>query len=99
MVTWTNPKYNNYIEYPDWGHAVGWTLVGLSAIQVPLWAILMTLYYAVKGRIHQVVKPTPQWGPGDKEVRRQILEEMGGIPRVGAYTYDNNGMAYEAYHM
>ena len=40
-----------------------------------------------------------QWGPGDKQVRQQILEERAGIPRVGPYAYDNNGMAYEAYHM
>ena len=87
------------VPYPDWAHAVGWTLVAISAVQVPLWAILMTLYYAIKGRIKDVVKPTSKWGPGDKAVRRQLLDEMGGIPRVGPYTYDNNGMAYEAYHM
>ena len=73
--------------------------MGLSAVQIPLWAILMTIYYAIKGRISQVVKPTPEWGPGDKQVRQQILDEMGGLPRVGAYAYDNNGMGYEAYHM
>ena len=41
------------------------------------------------------------WDLGDKEVWKQILEEMthGQIPRVGAYAYENNGMAYEAYHM
>ena len=47
----------------------------------------------------QVVKPTSKWGPGDKAVRRQILDEMGGIPRVGKYAYDNNAMGYEAYYM
>lgn len=99
LVTWDNPLYNNVVPYPDWAHAVGWTLVAISAVQVPLWAILMTLYYAIKGRIKDVVKPTSKWGPGDKAVRRQLLDEMGGIPRVGPYTYDNNGMAYEAYHM
>ena len=40
-----------------------------------------------------------QWGTGDKQVRQQILEERAGIPHVGPYAYDNNGMAYEAYHM
>ena len=78
---------------------MGWALVALSAVQIPLWAVLMTIYYAIKGRISQVVKPTPQWGPGDKQVRQQLLDEMGGIPRVGNYAYDNNGMGYEAYHM
>ena len=80
---------------------MGWMLVGLSAIQVPLWAITNTLYYLAKGKVQQVIKPERRWGPGDKEVRQQILEEMthGQIPRVGAYAYENNGMAYEAYHM
>ena len=92
-------RYNGIIPYPDWAHAIGWFLVALSAVQIPLWAILMTIYYAIKGRISQVVKPTPKWGPGDKQVRQQILDEMGGIPRTGPYAYDNNGMGYEAYHM
>jgi len=101
LWTWENPKYNGNIEYPEWAHGVGWMLVGLSAIQVPLWAILNTLYYLAKGKVQQVIKPERRWGPGDKEVRQQILEEMthGQIPRVGAYAYENNGMAYEAYHM
>ena len=94
-------RYNGDIEYPDWGHAIGWTLMGLSAVQIPLWAILMTVYYLFKDyrKISQVIKPTSRWGPGDKAVRKQILDEMGGLPSVGRYSYDNNGMAYEAYHM
>jgi len=99
LATWSSPKYNNVITYPDWAHTVGWVLVAASAIQVPLWAILTTIYYAVKGRIQQVVRPTRQWGPGDKQVRQQILAETAGIPRVGPYAYENNAMAYEAYHM
>ena len=87
------------VPYPEWAHAIGWTLVGISAVQIPLWAIIMTFYYMIKGRITQVVKPTSKWGPGDKEIRKQILDEMGGIPRVGKYAYDNNAMGYEAYHM
>ena len=45
-----------------------------TAIQVPLWAILTTLYYLVKGKIQQVIRPERRWGPGDKEVRQQSLE-------------------------
>ena len=59
------------VPYPDWGYAVGWTLVGLSAVQIPLWAILMTIYYACKGKLKDVVRPTSSWGPGDKEVRNR----------------------------
>lgn len=96
---WEEHKYAGVVPYPDWAHAVGWTLMALSAVQIPVWAILMTVYYAFKGRISQVVKPTAKWGPGDKEVRRQILDEMNGIARTGKYSYDNNAMGYEAYHM
>ena len=110
METWTFSKfllkfaliyfrYNGVIPYPPWAHTVGWVLVGLSAIQVPLWAILTTLYYAAKGKVQKVIRPTLVWGPGDKQVRQQILDEIGGIPRVGPYAYENQGMAYEAYHM
>merc|ERR1712012_115103 len=86
------PTYSG-VPYPDWGYAVGWTLVGLSAVQIPLWAILMTIYYACKGKLKDVVRPASSWGPGDKEVRNRLLEEMGGITQVPRYAYDNNGMA------
>lgn len=99
VVQWQKPQYNGNIAYPEWAHSIGWTLVGLSAVQIPLWAILMTLYYLFKRKISQVIKPDSKWGPGDKAVRKQILEEMAGMPTVSRYSYDNNGMAYEAYHM
>ena len=72
-------RYNGDIPYPDWAHSIGWTLVGISAVQIPLWAILMTLYYLFKRKISQVIKPDSKWGPGDKAVRKQILEEMAGM--------------------
>ena len=55
--------------------------MGISAVQIPLWAILMTLYYLFKRKISQVIKPDSKWGPGDKAVRKQILEEMAGMFR------------------
>lgn len=58
----------------------------------------MSIYYLAKGRFSQVVKPTPEWGPGDKAVRRAILDEQGGIHRRGRYSYDNDAMSYN-YHM
>ena len=72
------------------------------AIRWCLCAFLITLYFAFyEGKLQQVIRTERRWGPGDKEVWQQILEEMthGQIPRVGAYAYENNGMAYEAYHM
>ena len=55
VVLWEDPKYNDVVPYPDWAHTVGWVLVGLSAIQVPLWALIMSFYYLVKGRLKQVI--------------------------------------------
>ena len=101
IIFWEDPKNNGVTPYPDWAHQIGWVLVGLSAIQVPLWALIMSFYYLIKGRLSQVIKPTPAWGPGDKEVRRAILDEQSGIARQGKYAYDNAGMPYSSsnYHM
>ena len=54
----------------------------------------MSLYYLIKGRPADVVRPTSEWGPGDKAVRRAILDEQSGIARAGKYAYDNEAMAY-----
>lgn len=99
VVGWSNPTYAGIVPYPDWAHYLGWALVGISAVQIPFWAIVMTIYHAAKGRISQVVKPTSKWGPGDPVVRREILDQQNGIQRNGKHTYDNQGMAYDGYHM
>jgi len=65
--------------------------VGISAIQIPLWAVIMTVYYAWQGKVWQVIKPTSEWGPGDKNARQAILDDKGGIPRNGTFTFDNQG--------
>merc|ERR1712107_79962 len=91
LYNWEEPLYAG-VPYPQWGHWVGWILVGLSACQVPLWAGLMFLVYACKRKVKQVVTPTPLWGPGDPEVRKAIFEEINGIaPRkpVPYGGYDN----------
>ena len=99
VITWGEHKYNGVVPYPEWATAIGWGLVGISAIQIPLWAIIMSLYYLFKGRPGQVVRPTSEWGPGDKAVRRAILDEQSGIARTSKYSYDNEGMPYQNYHM
>ncbi len=50
----------------------------------------------IRSRPSQAVKPTPEWGPGDKAVRRALLDQQSGISRPGAnkYAYDNEGMSY-----
>ncbi|XP_059095413.1 sodium-dependent proline transporter-like [Tigriopus californicus] len=98
IFTWEEHKYSDVVPYPSWASSIGWFLVALSAIQIPLWAIITTIHYAIKGKLSQVIKPTSAWGPGDKAVRRAILDEQSGIARTGKYTYDNDAMTYN-YHM
>jgi len=93
LYTWKEPLYNDQIPYPDWAHLIGWILVGISAVQIPLWAAIMTLVYMCQGcaNIKNVVVPTSRWGPGDPQVRKAIFNEQNGIaPRKNEYsTYDN----------
>ncbi len=73
IFTWTEHKYSGKVPYPEWAHYVGYGLVGISAVQIPLWAVLTVLYYLIRRRPSQAVKPTPKWGPGDKVRRMQDL--------------------------
>ena len=98
LVTWSEHKYGEIVPYPYWAHWVGWGIVALSAVQVPLWAVIMTLYYLIKGNVGHVVKPTKEWGPGDKAVRRQIMDQQSGIIRSrNRYAYDNQAMSGSGY--
>ena len=115
LVTGVAGLFDHHIEHSHWIHSrvAASTYADAQVTKLPhfhlhpfnlhpnVWAFINTLYYLAKGKVQQVIKPERRWGPGDKEVRQQILEEMthGQIPRVGAYAYENNGMAYEAYHM
>jgi len=95
-LTQTEHKYAGVVPYPEWATYVGYGLILISAVQIPIWAALVFLYYVVRGRPGGAVRPTPQWGPGDKAVRRAILDEQSGIARAqaGKYAYDNYN-----YHM
>jgi len=95
LYYWTEPTYGGSIPYPDWAHYVGWGLVGLSAVQVPLWAALMALVYCCKRKPTKVASPTKLWGPGDSQVRNAIFEEQNGIaPRKAMYGgYDNHAIS------
>eukprot|EP00095_Tigriopus_kingsejongensis_P003208 maker-scaffold50_size457468-snap-gene-1.20 protein:Tk03208 transcript:maker-scaffold50_size457468-snap-gene-1.20-mRNA-1 annotation:"GABA transporter " len=99
VITWDGHTYSEVIPYPDWATNIGWALVYLSAIQIPLWAVITTISYAIQGKIGKVIQPTAEWGPGDKDVRRAILDEQNGIARSGKYSYDNTAMSYNNYHM
>ena len=47
-------RYSGEIPYPDWATGIGWGLVAISAIQIPLWAFIMSIYYLIKGKLSQV---------------------------------------------
>ena len=54
VISWEEHKYSGIVPYPEWATWIGWGLVGISAVQIPLWAVLMTIYYLIKGRPSQV---------------------------------------------
>jgi len=72
LADWEQPDYADKIKYPDWIHGIGYFLILVAVAQIPIWALFMTLYYlcAPSKRVSDVVRPTPEWGPGDKQARK-----------------------------
>ena len=57
MWDWTPPHYEGSQEniyYPDWAHQIGWFLTLVTALQIPIVAIFMVIYYGAKGKIREV---------------------------------------------
>ena len=70
IFTWHEFKYAGVIPYPDWAHNIGIFLILLSALQVPIWAILTMIVYKIRGeKVSNVLKPNQYWGPGDEFTR------------------------------
>jgi len=91
------------IKYPDWIHGVGYFLILIVAAQIPIWAIIMTLYYlcAPSKNIRDVVRPTPEWGPGNKQAFKmyQAHKAATGRQKGGHMNgYENPSMAYPYYN-
>ena len=58
MVKWVEPNYEGSQEkiyYPEWAHHIGWFLTLVTALQIPLVAIFMVIYYGCKGKIREVI--------------------------------------------
>ncbi|XP_037076901.1 sodium- and chloride-dependent glycine transporter 2-like, partial [Pollicipes pollicipes] len=72
MYEYKPPTYGDY-EFPEWAIYVGWGLVGVSLVQIPLWALCTMLYYLCRWRPKQAFQPLPSWGPGDREARSRLL--------------------------
>ena len=59
MWDWSPPHYEGSQEkiyYPDWAHHIGWFLTLVTALQIPLVAIFMVIYYGCKRKIREVIK-------------------------------------------
>merc|ERR1719412_1522420 len=91
------------IYYPEWAHHIGWFLTLVSAMQIPLIAIFMVVYYGCKGKIRQVTRPTSDWGPGDKNAKNEWIRYKQAKAMEAmtckrhpytAAAYDNYGMSY-----
>ena len=51
-------------------HYIGWCLTLVVGVQIPVIALIMIIYYAVKRDCLSVFQPTSEWGPGDKNEMR-----------------------------
>jgi len=123
LSQWAQPDYGNlspgYLntKYPDWIHGIGVALILIAAAQIPVWALIYTIYYlcAPSKKLRDVVRPTPEWGPGDRQARkmyqaaqshRSHKQGRGGHPSL--HGYENPAMVgypyynyagYHSYHM
>ncbi|XP_067126213.1 sodium- and chloride-dependent glycine transporter 2-like isoform X1 [Centruroides vittatus] len=83
------------IPYPEWADGIGWVLVLITILQIPLWAI----YVLIKNRnnIRNAFKPEPSWGPGDPDARRRRLnDENPEIVLSGRNGIDNPTMDFSS---
>ncbi len=94
------------VDYPLWIHGVGIFLILIVVAQIPFWAIVNTIYYLVSPskRIADVVRPTEEWGPGDRHARKEYLALRSRHARP-IHGYENHmmytgypGYLYPGYH-
>jgi len=100
LANWEQPDYANQIKYPDWIHGIGYFLILIAAAQIPIWALFMTLYYlcAPSKRVADVIRPTPEWGPGDKQARKMYQANKAARHKGHLHGYENPAMAYPYYN-
>jgi solute carrier family 6 amino acid transporter-like protein 5/7/9/14 len=100
LANWEQPDYADKIKYPDWIHGIGYFLILIAAAQIPIWALFMTLYYlcAPSKRVSDVVRPTADWGPGDKQARKMYQANKAARHKGHLHGYENPAMAYPYYN-
>ncbi|XP_023222442.1 sodium- and chloride-dependent glycine transporter 2-like isoform X4 [Centruroides sculpturatus] len=94
-LTEHKPITYDTIPYPEWADGIGWVLVLITILQIPLWAI----YVLIKNRnnIRNAFKPEPSWGPGDPDARRRRLnDENPEIVLSGRNGIDNPTMDFSS---
>ena len=88
LYVWEQPTQGNCntspetcIKYPDWVHGIGILLILIVVTQIPIWAVITSLYYlcAPSKRFLDVVRPTKAWGPGNKEANRSYQRRAQGM--------------------
>merc|ERR1719342_1890224 len=49
--------------YPDWAHVIGWLLMLVSVIQIPIWFIIMTAVSIMEGKCSSwpSYRPAKSW--------------------------------------
>ena len=91
LYVWEQPTQGNCntspetcIKYPDWVHGIGILLILIVVTQIPIWAVITSLYYlcAPSKRFLDVVRPTKAWGPGNKEANRSYQRHRAAVGRA-----------------
>merc|ERR1712223_447719 len=110
LWVWEQPTAGNCltspetcIKYPEWVHGIGILLILIVVTQIPIWAVITSLYYlcAPSKRFLDVVRPTKAWGPGNKEANRSYQRHKAAVGRAQGQMqgYENPSMAGYPYYL
>lgn len=79
------------VPYPMWAEVLGWCLILVSVMQIPIWAVIEL--YKHRKNLRNAFRPHPDWGPFDPEKRREYHlqqssdsekpNEDGGVVNLG----------------
>ncbi|KAK7096784.1 sodium- and chloride-dependent glycine transporter 1-like [Littorina saxatilis] len=78
VITLGPVTYGDY-HYPSWAIVMGWSIGFISIIPIPAYAIykIANTDGPLFQRIKFLLKPTPEWGPGQPEDRKRYLACRG----------------------
>ncbi|XP_066276506.1 sodium- and chloride-dependent glycine transporter 2-like isoform X1 [Branchiostoma lanceolatum] len=76
------PHYLSYYNYvfPTWATIVGYLILSISLIVVPLGTIINIIIALVRGRPSEIVQPPADWGPYLNKHRRGVSRGQPGQP-------------------